>query len=48
MYHPEFEGAIAWNDLDINIKWPLDGIDEVLLSDKDKLAKTLKECKIKI
>ncbi|MBW9148502.1 dTDP-4-dehydrorhamnose 3,5-epimerase [Clostridium sp. CM028] len=48
LYHPEFEGSIAWNDLDINIKWPLDGIDEVLLSDKDKLAKTLKECKIKI
>jgi len=47
-YHPEFEGAIAWNDLDINIKWPLEGIEEVLLSDKDKLAKKLKECEIKL
>lgn len=48
LYHPEFEGTIAWDDLDINIKWPLDGIDEVILSDKDKSAKTLKECKVKL
>ncbi|MBU3093653.1 dTDP-4-dehydrorhamnose 3,5-epimerase [Clostridium sp. CF011] len=47
LYHPEFEGSIAWNDPDIDIKWPLEGIDEVLLSDKDKIAKTLNQCKIK-
>ncbi|WP_446787721.1 dTDP-4-dehydrorhamnose 3,5-epimerase [Macellibacteroides fermentans] len=46
LYHPEFEGGIAWNDPDINIQWPLEGINKVLLSDKDKNAPTLKESKI--
>lgn len=46
LYHPEYEGGIAWNDPDINIKWPLEGIEEVLLSEKDKNAQTLEESKI--
>lgn len=46
LYHPEFEGGIAWNDSDINIEWPLEGIEEVLLSEKDKSALTLKESNI--
>lgn len=45
-YHPEFEGGIAWNDPEIGIEWPLEGIEEVLLSDKDKKAPTLSEAKI--
>jgi len=48
LYHPEFEGGIAWNDPEINIQWPLEGIEEVLLSEKDKNALTLKECKIEL
>lgn len=35
-YAPEYDGGVIWNDSDIGIKWPLDGIDEVLLSEKDK------------
>lgn len=46
LYHPEYEGGIAWNDPDINIQWPLEGIEEVLLSEKDKNAPTLEESKI--
>lgn len=42
LYHPEFEGSIAWNDSDIAVEWPLDGIEEVLLSEKDKKAQGLK------
>lgn len=34
-YHPEYEGAIAWNDPEINIKWPIP-IEDVVLSEKDK------------
>jgi dTDP-4-dehydrorhamnose 3,5-epimerase len=42
-YHPEFEGSIAWDDSAIGIEWPLENIENVLLSDKDKKAKTLKD-----
>jgi dTDP-4-dehydrorhamnose 3,5-epimerase len=42
-YDPDDEGGILWNDPDIDIKWPVGDIDEVTLSDKDKLWKTLKE-----
>lgn len=35
-YHPEDEGGIAWDDKDIGIDWPLVGIGEVILSDKDR------------
>ncbi|KZL93700.1 dTDP-4-dehydrorhamnose 3,5-epimerase [Clostridium magnum] len=46
VYHPQYEGGIAWNDPDINIYWPLEKIEKVLLSEKDKKAPLLKECKI--
>ena len=36
-YHPGDEGGIMWNDPAIGIEWPLDGIDEIKLSDKDKV-----------
>lgn len=42
-YAPEYDGGILWNDPDVGIEWPLEGIDEVLLSDKDKVQQTLKE-----
>ncbi len=46
LYHPEDDGGIIYNDLDINIKWPC--IDApILLSDKDKKHPTLKESNIK-
>ena len=44
LYHPEDEGGIMWNDSEIGIDWPFDG--EVLLSEKDKLHKPLKESKV--
>ncbi|MCU8104636.1 dTDP-4-dehydrorhamnose 3,5-epimerase [Shewanella sp. SM101] len=36
-YHKQSEGALCWNDSDLNIQWP---IQEVLLSEKDVLAQT--------
>ncbi len=34
-YAPEYDSGILWNDSKLNIAWPLDGIGEVSLSDKD-------------
>lgn len=45
-YHPEDEGGIAWNDEGIGIEWPLDGIDKILLSEKDKIWLTIDKTKI--
>ena len=42
-YTPSAEGGILWNDPELGIKWPLENIQEVLLSDKDKNLKTLQE-----
>lgn len=42
-YHPEFDGGVLWNDPEIGIEWPLDGIDDVIMSDKDNVLPTLKE-----
>jgi len=44
-YDSEDEGGILWNDPDIGIEWPIDDIDEVILSKKDRGWKTLKETK---
>jgi dTDP-4-dehydrorhamnose 3,5-epimerase len=46
LYHPEFEGGIAWNDSEVGIQWPTEGIEELIFSDKDKKWKTLSESKI--
>ncbi len=39
-YHPEAEGAIAWNDAELGIDWKIPR-DKVLLSEKDKKTVTL-------
>ena len=47
IYNPKAEGGLKWDDPDIGIKWPLDGIDksELLTSEKDGKWPTLKELK---
>lgn len=42
-YNKDFDGGIRWNDEDINIKWPLEEIDNLILSDKDRHAISFKE-----
>jgi len=44
-YNADDEGGIQWNDPDIAIDWPLEDIGEenLILSDKDKLWKPLKD-----
>lgn len=44
-YKGDDEGGILWNDPDIGIEWPIEDIgeDNILLSEKDKLWKPLKD-----
>lgn len=42
-YAPEYDGGVMWNDPEINIKWPLEGIENILLSEKDKKHPNLKD-----
>lgn len=42
-YHPEDEWGIIWNDAVINIQWPLEKINTVYLSEKDKNLKCFQE-----
>lgn len=42
-YDKESEGAIVWNDPALAIEWPLDDIDQVLVSEKDQVADTFKK-----
>lgn len=42
-YNKESEGAIIWNDPTLAIEWPLTEVDEVLVSDKDQVAKEFKK-----
>lgn len=41
-YYPEAEGAIAWDDKELNIQWPIPA-DDVVLSEKDKHHPLLKD-----
>ncbi|WP_040194982.1 dTDP-4-dehydrorhamnose 3,5-epimerase [Clostridium culturomicium] len=45
-YAPEYDSGVLWDDPDIGIEWPLDNIEEVILSEKDKKQKKLKELEL--
>ena len=49
-YMPRMEGGVLWNDPDININWneifEQYGINEPILSDKDRVRETLKESNV--
>lgn len=42
-YDANDEGGILWNDPEIGVEWPLEGVDEITLSEKDKKWKPLEE-----
>lgn len=42
-YAPEYDSGLLWNDEEVNIHWPLEGLGDILLSEKDQKQKTLKE-----
>lgn len=47
LYAPEYEGGVMWDDSNINIKWPLDRIEKIILSEKDKIHPNLKDLNLK-
>ena len=44
-YKADDEGGIQWDDPEIGINWPIDDIDEIILSEKDKKWKPLSQTK---
>jgi dTDP-4-dehydrorhamnose 3,5-epimerase len=43
-YAPEFERTILWNDLELDIQWPVDG--EPILSAKDAAGKSFRDAEV--
>ncbi len=44
-YHPDDEGGLMWNDPDIGVEWPLHKVEDILLSEKDKVNPSFAELK---
>ena len=42
-YASEYDSGLLWNDPDVGIEWPLEGLGEILLSEKDQKQKTFNE-----
>lgn len=48
-FYGEYDTGIIWNDKDLDIKWPLELVNnEIILSEKDKTLQTFKEFKQKL
>jgi dTDP-4-dehydrorhamnose 3,5-epimerase len=44
-YYPDDDLGVIWNDPEINVSWPLEGIRELIISDKDKRLPSFREVK---
>lgn len=42
-FYGEYDDGILWNDLDLNIIWPVDEVEKIILSEKDKKLMTFKD-----
>lgn len=42
-YSPQHEASLIWNDESINIQWPIEGIQNPILNQKDAIAKSFAE-----
>jgi dTDP-4-dehydrorhamnose 3,5-epimerase len=42
-YYPDYDSGIRWNDESLNIAWPLDRVEDVIISEKDKKLQTFAE-----
>ncbi len=44
-YYPEYDGGIVWNDDTLNIEWPFEKVERVIVSEKDLKLQSFKEFK---
>jgi len=44
-YSPEYETGILWNDPDIGINWPLDKVENLVISERDHKHQSFREYK---
>lgn len=42
-YHPGDEGGLLWNDKEVGVEWPIEQGMDIILAERDKNWKTLKE-----
>ena len=45
-YATEYDSGLLWNDEEVGIQWPLEGIEEICLSERDKKQKKLCELEV--
>lgn len=45
-YAPEHDRTLLWNAPELGISWPLEGLDEILLSEKDKKGSSLASAEV--
>ncbi len=43
LYEQGYDTGIIWNDDTINVEWPLDRVDRLIVSDKDKNLQTFQQ-----
>lgn len=42
-FYGEYDSGIIWNDKNLSIEWPINLVEQIILSEKDKNLKTLSE-----
>ena len=45
-YAPEHERSLLWSDASLNIEWPIENIESIILSAKDKAGALLKDAEV--
>jgi dTDP-4-dehydrorhamnose 3,5-epimerase len=43
LYYPNVDSGIIWNDSTLQVDWPLDRVEKVILSEKDKKLQTFEQ-----